>query len=226
LGKFNQFKDEWSKLVISSKNSISANGRPSINSDTFNAIIESIISNFALNNFNNSIIDVGCGNGLILSALSKYYFKKYGCDYCEEMIEIAKNLNPTAEILIGEAKSLPFKDKIANNVLSYSIFQYFPSYQYAYSSIKEMVRVTSDEGKILIGDILDKKFQKDLLLSDDKEISSKMPLIHRYSEWLFFDLSNLIEFCKKIKRVKSVKIIDQNPNLPFYHYRKDLLLCL
>ena len=226
MNKFNQFKNEWSETVKNSKDPKATNGRPSINSDIFNQIIGSIINNFDLNNFNNSIVDVGCGNGSILSALSKYCIKQYGCDYCQEMIKIAKNSNPKAKILIGEANKLPFKDKIANIVLCYSIFQYFPSDEYAYKCIEEMVRVTEDEGKILIGDILDKQFQEKLLLSDNKAISDKMPLIHRYSEWLFFDLSKLLDFCKKIKRVKYAKIIEQKPKLPFSNYRKDLLLCL
>ena len=131
MEKFDQFKKEWSEQVIKSLNPSSANGRKGIPQETFQEIIKSILQNLEINEVKDSIIDIGCGNGLVLSALSNYFNKVYGSDYCLEMVKIAKEMNPKAKIFHSEAEILPFRDKIATHILSYSIFHYFPSYQYA-----------------------------------------------------------------------------------------------
>ena len=65
-----------------------------------------------------------------------------------------------------------------------------------------------------------------MLLSDKKEISSKLPSIHRYSEWMFYDLDELASIIRMNRRVNDVKIIEQSPKLPFNSYRKDICICL
>ena len=226
LNKFDQFKKEWSDQVIQSINFSSANGRKKITEETFQEIIKSILNNLEIDEIKDSIIDVGCGNGLVLSSLSSFFKHLYGCDYCEEMVNIAREINPEAKIIQTEANSLPFSDQITEYCLSYSIFHYFPSYKYAINCIDELIRVTKDKGRILIGDILDIKYKKDILLSDKKEISSKLPLIHRYSEWMFYDLLKIVSIVSTHKRVKKVQIIEQSQKLPFNFYRKDICICL
>ncbi len=226
MNKFDQFKKEWSEQVINSLDPSSANGRKQVDVETFQEIIKSILSTLEINEIKNSIIDVGCGNGLVLSALSSYFQKLYGCDYCKEMVEISKKMNPKAKIIHSEAHKLPFNDQITEYCLTYSIFHYFTSYEYAKNCISELIRVTKDKGRILIGDILDIKYQKIMLLSDKKEISSKLPSIHRYSEWMFYDLDELASIIRMNRRVNDVKIIEQSPKLPFNSYRKDICICL
>jgi len=226
LNKFDQFKKEWSEQVIQSINPSSANGRKRVTEETFQEIIKSILKNLEIGEIKDSIIDVGCGNGLILSALSSYFKNLYGCDYCEEMVNIARELNPEAKIIKTEANNLPFSDQITAYSLTYSIFHYLPSYQYAVNCIYELIRVTKDKGRILIGDILDITYKKSILLSDKKHISSKLPLIHRYSEWMFYDLPELLSIISAHRRVKKVHIINQPTTLPFNSYRKDICICL
>ena len=226
LNQFDQFKKEWSDQVIQSINPSSANGRKQVTEETFQEIIKSILKNLDIGEIKDSIIDVGCGNGLVLSALSGNFKNLYGCDYCEEMVDIAREINPEAKIIQTEANNLPFSDQITEYSLTYSIFHYLPSYQYAINCIYELIRVTKDQGRILIGDILDIENKKSMLLSDKKNISSKLPLIHRYSEWRFYDLTALVSIISKHKRVKKVQIIEQPPILPFNSYRKDICICL
>tara|TARA_Y100000739_G_C20579446_1_gene452063 strand:- start:368 stop:1048 length:681 start_codon:yes stop_codon:yes gene_type:complete len=226
LNKFDQFKKEWSDQVIQSINPSSANGRKQVSEETFQEIIKSILKNLEITEIKDSLIDVGCGNGLVLSALSGYFKNLYGCDYCEDMVVIARELNPEAKIIQTEANNLPFNNQITEYSLTYSIFHYLPSYQYAINCIYELIRVTKDKGRILIGDILDIKYKKSILLSDKKHISSKLPLIHRYSEWMFYDLQELVSKISSHKRVKKVQIINQPTMLPFNSYRKDICICL
>ena len=226
MNKFDQFKKEWSDQVIQSINPSSANGRKQVSEETFQEIIKSILKNLEITEIKDSLIDVGCGNGLVLSALSSYFKNLYGCDYCEDMVVIARELNPEAKIIQTEANNLPFNNQITEYSLTYSIFHYLPSYQYAVNCIYELIRVTKDKGRILIGDVLDIKYKKSILLSDKKHISSKLPLIHRYSEWMFYDLQDLVSKISSHKRVKKVQIINQPTMLPFNSYRKDICICL
>ena len=205
MNKFDQFKKEWSDQVIQSINPSSANGRKQVSEETFQEIIKSILKNLEITEIKDSLIDVGCGNGLVLSELSSYFKNLYGCDYCEDMVVIARELNPEAKIIQTEANNLPFNNQITEYSLTYSIFHYLPSYQYAVNCIYELIRVTKDKGRILIGDILDIKYKKSILLSDKKHISSKLPLIHRYSEWMFYDLQDLVSKISSHKRVKKYK---------------------
>ena len=128
LNKFDQFKKEWSDQVIQSINTSSANGRKKVSEETFQEIIKSILKNLEIAEIKDSIIDVGCGNGQVLSALSTYFKNLYGCDYCEEMVDIARELNPEAKIIQTEANNLPFSNKFTDYSLTYSIFHYLILY--------------------------------------------------------------------------------------------------
>lgn len=225
MDSFAQKRQEWSSQAKFIENNCFQNGR-NIPELIFDQIINDIKSKLILDQKNKSLIDVGCGNGIILSRMSGYFDKLFGCDYSEEMVESAKKNNINADLIVSESANLPFKDNLATHLLSYSIFHYFPSIAYAKKSINEFIRVCNTDGLILIGDVLDIKFKPEIILSDDVSISSKLPLIHRYSHWLFYDFEDLTNFCLSNKKVKDVKILSQPKILPFHSYRKDLLLCL
>ena len=225
MESFAQKRQEWSSQAKFIENNCFQNGRK-IPQLIFDEIINDIKSKLLLDQKNKSLIDVGCGNGVILSSLSGYFDKLFGCDYSQEMVESAKKININADVVVCESAKLPFNDNLSSHLLSYSIFHYFPSISYAKKSINEFIRVCNPNGIILIGDILDIKFKEEIISSDDVSISSELPLIHRYSHWLFYDFEDLANFCLSNKKVKDVKILSQPKILPFHSYRKDLLLCL
>ena len=72
-----------------------------------------------LNGKTDSIIDVGCGNGLILSQLKDSADDIYGIGYAASMVEHAKKLLPYGYFKVGEASKLDVKDGTFDRVLSY-----------------------------------------------------------------------------------------------------------
>jgi SAM-dependent methyltransferase len=57
------------------------------------------------------ILDWGCGSGLYLEKLKKKGAKVKGFDISQEMVEIAKEINPEIEIKLGSGTKIPFKEK-------------------------------------------------------------------------------------------------------------------
>ncbi len=77
------------------------------------------------------IIDVGCGTSLMAKELNKllttrsYYYA--GIDISLNILEIAKNrinnLDIIADLVAGDANSLPFREGIADMIFSISVFR-------------------------------------------------------------------------------------------------------
>ena len=99
-----------------------------------------------------SLLDVGCGEGLLLSNLPAG--KKTGLDYSRQSVEIARKKNPGARFVVGDADKLPFKNNSFDRVLSHSTFIYYSS-SYAERALHELERVCKPEGVILVGDVED-----------------------------------------------------------------------
>lgn len=175
-----------------------------------------------------TMLDVGCGNALVLSEFKDDFSQLYGIDYGESMITNAKEILPCGIFSSGEAAQLNFKEQCFDRLLSYSIFHYFPDEQYIYQAIEEMLRVTKKGGIILIGDLLDKSFEQEIKAASDLNYEEKLPLILRYSQWTFCDLAKLVQHFKAEKfqtKIKSIEILTQPDHFALHHYRKDLRIC-
>jgi helix-turn-helix protein len=85
-----------------------------------------------------------------------------------------------------------------------------------------MIRVCKDGAIILLGDILDQKFEKEIKDASDKSIEQKIPLIMRYSEWRFFDIEDI---CKHYSdRGFYCEIVSQPGKFKTAYYRKDIFI--
>ena len=186
----------------------------------FLKLIEDIKKKLMLEGKLDSILDVGCGNALVLNHLKGFFQNIYGTDFSVNMVEKAQSLIPQGLFSQGEADSLKFKDNQFDRVLSYSIFHYFPSVTYGYKVIHEMIRVCKKDGVVLIGDLLDKQQEATIKGGSNLEYEKKIPHIQRYSEWLFFDLLELQK--NFVKEGYKVEVLDQPNNFKCSHYRKDI----
>ncbi|GAA79461.1 methyltransferase domain-containing protein [Pseudoalteromonas sp. 20-92] len=220
MSEFNSKQVEWDEIARINSDFKAQVGRP-FDDTLWQALIDDVEQKLMFSAQGNSILDVGCGNGLLLSKLHKC--SQYaGVDYSQAMIDEAKKLLPQGVFYQSQASVLQFDNNEFERVLSYSIFHYFPSYQYALDVIKEMIRVCKPGGVILIGDILDKHFEHDIKSASDLEYEKTIPLIHRYSQWRFFSFEQLktdLQHC-----VKKVEILIQPEDFPLSRYRKDLRL--
>ena len=102
---------------------------------------------------NNTLLDIGCGEGRFLSQLSEKYknITLYGLDISSEMIKIARNQNvKNTNYIIGESENIPLPNESVNTIFCLNSFHHFPS---PTESFKEMKRVLKNQGEIIIGDI-------------------------------------------------------------------------
>lgn len=134
-----------------------------------------------------SLLEVGCGNGLLLKRFKNQAKHVIGIDFSMEMVKQIKD----SQIKTGqaEASNLPFKDCTFDKVVSHSIFHYFPNLKYAEDSVLEMVRVCKPGGRIVISDILN-GYLKEIYL---KEVKSKLSLKNKVKNIIY------LYYCK-IKR--------------------------
>jgi ubiquinone/menaquinone biosynthesis C-methylase UbiE len=223
LTKFQIKKNEWHEQALSSMDPKIQVGRP-FTAVEWKELADDIKSKLMINDKLESILDVGCGNGLLLSKLKGHFLNFYGIDYAQAMIDQAKALMPGGKFTISQADNIGFEDNMFARVLCVSIFHYFPNYKYSESVILELIRVCKTGGVILIGDLLDKNFEQTIRNSSTLDAEKKLPSIHRYSEWLFYDLEELSKWISGY--ASSVQILEQPALLQLSKYRKDLRIIL
>lgn len=85
------------------------------------------------------LLDVACGDGLDLVHYKELGAKVYGIDASEELITIAKNRLPNADIRIGKFENLPYEDNFFDAVLS----------KYAIMTSENMIPVFTQMHRVL-----------------------------------------------------------------------------
>lgn len=112
---------------------------------------------------NDTILDIGCGEGRFVNNLSNEYknVTLYGLDISEEMIRLArKEKLKNTNYIIGESEDIPLPDKSVNTIFCLNSFHHFPN---PTNSFKEMKRLLKPNGEIIIGDIWVFPFVRELI---------------------------------------------------------------
>lgn len=220
MNEFESKQAEWDSIANASADFKEQVGRP-FEDSAWLALSSDVLSKLELNSASKgNVLDVGCGNGLLLSKIANNFNELVGVDYSESMVDKAKMLLPDGAFTQSEANSLRFKNNYFDRVLCYSIFHYFPSYDYALEVILEMIRVTKPGGLILLGDILDANFESEIKGNSDLEYEKTIPLIHRYSQWRFYNFKKLIDDLAAY--TTKVEVLTQPETFVLATYRKDI----
>jgi ubiquinone/menaquinone biosynthesis C-methylase UbiE len=88
------------------------------------------------------IIDVGCGTGRLLRAVSAYWpgAQLFGVDPAGQMLAQARRLNPGARFELAAAESLPFADQTADIVLSSISLHHWLDPQRGFQEVARVLR--------------------------------------------------------------------------------------
>ena len=97
-----------------------------------------------------SVLDIGCGSGLMMNEIEKTTDKIFGVEPSEELISRYKGVERT---YIGAAHELPFNDERFDRILMFGVAVYFPDFDYFENVVKKVVSLLQTNGKFLIGDL-------------------------------------------------------------------------
>jgi demethylmenaquinone methyltransferase/2-methoxy-6-polyprenyl-1,4-benzoquinol methylase len=98
------------------------------------------------------VLEVGCGTGSNLMLYRQGGCSVYGIDLSPSMLEVAyTKLGEGADLQLGNASSMPYQKDFFDLVIAMFLLHDMPS-EIRPAVIREMIRVTKQEGRILIID--------------------------------------------------------------------------
>jgi ubiquinone/menaquinone biosynthesis C-methylase UbiE len=93
------------------------------------------------------LLDVGCGTGHHLHELRARQFQVAGVDGSEEMLKVARRINPGVDIRYADVEALPFESGSFDWILSIEVLRYLPDFR---QTVKEMGRVIAPGGTAVV----------------------------------------------------------------------------
>ena len=100
-----------------------------------------------------TVLDLGCGDGRFLQKLRALNSNNilYGLDISEKMLELASSKNiKRCEFSLGDSNYLPYSDGSIDLIVCLNSFHHYSTPEL---TLKEIKRVLSLDGKVIIGDI-------------------------------------------------------------------------
>ncbi|WP_344854066.1 amino acid adenylation domain-containing protein, partial [Pedobacter jeongneungensis] len=218
-------KTLWDFIAKDSTDSISASGwKSNFTGEPFSKLeMKEFVTNVLEKikphlSSSNTVLEVGCGSGLIMFELAPLVSSYVGTDISNEVLKICKH-----DIEAGKFKNIELKELNAQEIdqfgeatfdviIANSVIQYFPSLDYLRRFLLKCVNLLSENGVLFLGDIMDKSLQKEyyqaLLHSSahlkikelDGEILKKDLFLNKHFLYDFFNLiqyENEVAICKK-----------------------------
>jgi len=95
-----------------------------------------------IRNSKGKLLDVGCGGGDFLEALSLYRpkCKLFGIDLSKKAIDFAKKKDIKAEFMVADAQKLPFKDKSFDIVVCFDLLEHVKKPEKVLSEVNRVLR--------------------------------------------------------------------------------------
>lgn len=100
-----------------------------------------------------TVLDLGCGDGRFLQKLRGLNSNNilYGLDISEKMLEIASSKKiKKCQVSLGDSSYLPYSDGSIDLIVCLNSFHHYSTPSL---TIKEIKRVLSSDGRVVIGDI-------------------------------------------------------------------------
>lgn len=90
--------------------------------------------------------DIGCGNGK--NMLYRKDLINVGCDFSKNLVNIC--LRKKLNVIYGNILNIPYKNNIFDYTICIAVIHHLSKEKYRKQAIKELLRVTKPNGKILI----------------------------------------------------------------------------
>lgn len=151
---FNDFAPRWDNEPIADKE-----------------IIDTILDNGGVTESIN-ILDVGCGTGVLFP----YYLERNvksitAVDLSPEMVKIAKNKFPQADVICGDAENMTFTNQF-DVIMIYNAFPHFPEPE---KLIVNLSKALKQNGRISIAHGMSKKELDEIHMKSAGKVSNILP---------------------------------------------------
>jgi ubiquinone/menaquinone biosynthesis C-methylase UbiE len=100
-----------------------------------------------------SLLEVGCGPGLLAERLAPPVQRCAGVDLAPGMVDRARVPCPGLEFRLAPAHEILWRDGTFDRVLMYGALHCSPSHHHARCAVREMKRVTRPGGLVLVADV-------------------------------------------------------------------------
>lgn len=200
-------------------------GFDSLSAQQWKRLVRYFIDKLAITE-HDDVVEIGCGAGAFLEHIPRCRTLS-GVDYSECAIQqIGRRLEGT--FAAAEASAIPFGDRSFDVTISWSVFFYFDSLEYAQKALHEMIRITRDGGRIFVGDVndLEKKEIALKLRRRSRSTRKKRWVINEPTDQLFFDKNFFMSFA--VRNNMNITFYDEDvEELAFYEnspYRYSLTM--
>jgi len=193
-------------------------------SDTeFQAILNDIEEKMAINS-GDVVLDLCCGNGLIATYLASKCEKVVGVDFAKDLaLQIDLVRYPNISIIIEDIRKVQFEGATFDKIIIYAGIQYL-TYKEAIFFFESVIKWLKKDGAFFVGDVPDQNRIWDFSNSPERQaayfdaLKNDAPLIGTWFEpqWLI----NLAKYAG----FKKADFLAQPADLPYSHYRFDILL--
>ena len=109
--------------------------------------IDTLIKNRKLGS---RIIDVGCGTGVHMLLLSQRGYDVSGFDIRKEMVEVARERNPTSKIVVGDMRDFPLEDIVDTITCMYGYINYLETEEDFLKTLEKFYSHLSGRGIVII----------------------------------------------------------------------------
>jgi len=100
---------------------------------------------------NDCVLDVGCGNGMLLSKISAAHnIQGFGVDISPNMVKYAKVRNPKFNFAVSESENMPFGDNSMNIITVCAAYHHFPNVN---TFAREAKRILKPDGRLYIAEV-------------------------------------------------------------------------
>lgn len=124
------------------------------------------------------LIEFGCGTGKLLSFMEKSVTTSIGLDFSKKRTSLSNTKR--TEFINVDSFNCNLKSNVFDKVFCFSLLN-FLTLDEAITTIEEMIRITKNDGIILIGDILKEEFEK-MFYFKIKNENIKCPSLSFYKE--------------------------------------------